>query len=296
MSDDYFSTKTLADEMPRFTNLKKLGGGGFGEVFRARDLSTQHDVALKIALGEFPRFQREFNILATSGCRNLVHVYELGSPTLLSCNRGTSDFHLWYTMELCDTSLTTVIGTMSIHQRLDVALQLLDGLAYLEQRKIAHRDIKPANIFIASDSTAKIGDFGIARATDKNGDYATSITGRGVAGTLEYVAPERFSEPDSAMLIASDQYAAGIVIYQLLAASSDKWPLEFGNKSIAAIVTAHRESDVKPAALREHPKADFPRIDSVIRRMLAKDPFDRFPTISRCKAALQIAIDASGII
>ncbi|MFT3767823.1 MAG: serine/threonine-protein kinase [Minicystis sp.] len=196
----------------RFANWKPLGEGGEGAVFAVWDRNRKSDVALKVMrdtgeadLGE--RFEREYGILAASRSNHLVTVHDYGQEQVPAAT-GDSVVHYWYTMERCESSVRSVYRGMPLHERVGVALSVLDGLAFLHAKGIAHRDIKPDNVFLVKGQ-AKLGDFGLARASQAAG----GANGRGLLmGSPPYLAPERWSGEPIGDERPSDQYAAGVMI------------------------------------------------------------------------------------
>src|SRR6185369_9328277 len=180
----------------------------------------------------------------SSRSSRLVTVYEHGQEVIPIGQRAFN--HYWYTMEKCESSVRSNYRWMPLAQRVDVALQMLDGLAFLHAKDIAHRDIKPDNIFLVKGSQVKIGDFGLARPNQAAVEEATGFGD--ILGSPPYLAPERWVGVQDADWRPSDQYAAGVTIFELL--SAGRMPLEFGETQ-ESYFRAHLAGKVFPLQVPE---------------------------------------------
>ncbi|MFG2560922.1 serine/threonine-protein kinase [Streptomyces sp. NPDC048496] len=242
----------------------EIGRGGMGEVWRAADDVLGRPVAVKLMLDggadeqATARFRLEAQTAAKLNHPNVVTVFDFGFWN----NR------LYLVMELVDgESLAQVLaatGTLSPQRVADVAGQIAAGLAAAHRQGVIHRDIKPGNLMQDADGTVKIGDFGIARFVD---EASTALTGAGqIVGTSLYLAPERaLGRPAGP---ASDVYALGCVLYQLLVGEP---PFQAGNA--AALLHLHVTAPPTPPSLR---RPELPgAFEEQLLRMLAKQPEDR---------------------
>src|SRR5262249_49372730 len=182
---------TRMQQMPktigRYEILELVGRGGMGVLYRARDAVLERDVALKMMLLDFTmdqnardRFQREARAVARLQHRNVVTIHELGEV----------DNTPYIVMEfLSGRDLDALLKTdakLTLAQKLDVVIQLCDGLGYAHEQGIVHRDVKPGNVRVLEDGTVKILDFGIAKFAQ------SSVTMSGtIMGTPSYMAPEQ---------------------------------------------------------------------------------------------------------
>jgi eukaryotic-like serine/threonine-protein kinase len=244
----------------------KLGDGGLGTVYKARQISMSRDVALKVlhkkwlADEEFKkRFLLEARLAGRLSHQNLIQVYDVGR------DRGL----YYFSMEFVDgETLEDMIereGPLDIPRAMDVTLQVLRAVTYIKRFDIVHRDIKPSNVMINRSGLVKLGDFGFVKSKI---DHAISTEGE-VLGTPDYISPEQAMGMEN-IDWRSDQYSLGCSLYHQL---TGKPPYE-GSGS---------------AVMRQHIKADLPdpRIynaklpESVVQlmeKMLAKDPNDRYQT------------------
>lgn len=290
-ASDRYTVDALERAFNRFSEFTLLGEGGFGSVFSVWDHVRTQYVALKITReggdsGWRKRFVQEYDILRVVHSPRLVMVYD-ASVSRIDVRGGGIVDHLWYTMERCTSCVESELPRLGLADRARLCIEMLDGLAILHERNIAHRDLKPKNLFLARDGGLKIGDFGLAKDTSTS---ATQETPAGKClGTFEYLAPERWHGGDEAATDwrPSDQYAAGITIYQLLSRGRD--PLDFGERNVFACLNAHLHGAMQPLRVPETSCASLREIDRVVARMLAKDPARRHPTIARCKRELESA-------
>ena len=165
--------------------LNKIGSGGFGTVYRARDPLNDRDVALKALTDPYDleRFRREARLAYEIGHPNIIRIFHYGED-------GGDRFIV---MELMQVSLREALrtGRLTISRAVDICRQVALGLraAHNHERKITHRDVKPDNILIDSNGVVKVSDFGIARAEDLPN---LTETGRVGFGSRGYMSPEQF--------------------------------------------------------------------------------------------------------
>jgi eukaryotic-like serine/threonine-protein kinase len=273
----------------------KLGSGGMGEVFRARDTKLGRDVALKMLpplVGRDPerlaRFEREARILATLNHRHIASIYGLedahGSPALvLELVEGET-----LAERLARTKATAHAG-LPIAEAVAVARQIAEALDAAHDKGVVHRDLKPANIKFAADGSVKVLDFGLAKAMavgDESAPLSCNETGTGVAiGTVPYMSPEqaRGERVDK----RTDIWAFGCVLCEMLTGHSP-----FGRATAAETVAAilHQEPDWTALPV----ETPLP-VWRVLERCLQKDARTRLRDISGAQLALTDALDAHGL-
>lgn len=284
-----YTTEALEAAFTRFANFNMLGQGGEGAVFTVWDRIRKSEIALKLMrdsgdpeLGE--RFDHEYGILRSSNSNRLVKVFDYGQE-VVSVDGGAFN-HYWYTMEKCESSVHSNYPSMPLPRRVDVVMQTLDGLAFLHAKDIAHRDIKPQNLFLVKGTQVKIGDFGLARPHQAAAAGAAARLGT-FMGSPPYLAPERWTGQQDADWRPSDQYAAGVTIFEVL--SSGGAPLDFG-RSVESCFQAHFSGRVYPLQIPELGGRELPSVDWVLRRMLAKRPEQRYPNLAECKREFAAAL------
>lgn len=290
---NHYALDALQSELPRFANFKVLGQGGEGAVFAVWDRIRKANLALKLMVdtGEpelAERFEQEYAILAALRSDRLVRVFDHGQAVIQA---GDSEFnHYWYTMERCDGSVKTTYRGMPLARRVELVLQMLDGLAFLHAKDIAHRDIKPDNIFLVQGQI-KIGDFGLAK-TQQAAQAGAAVRYGSFMGSRPYLAPERWSGQQDADWRPSDQYAAGVTAFELLSAGGA--PLDFGTTTDSCY-RAHMVGEVFPLVIPELMGRPVPGVDRVLGWMLAKRPELRYPDIAVCKRELTAAMAHEGV-
>jgi hypothetical protein len=260
------------------------GRGGMGTVYRATDPTLERDVALKVIAGDVSRdeefrgrFQGEFRAAASIQHPNVIPVY----------HAGEFDGLLYVTMRYVDG--TDLARLLQAETRLEPKLaaqliaQVAEALDAAHKAGIVHRDVKPANVLIESIADgyhATLTDFGLM----KNLRADTQITQAGsMIGTFDYAAPEQLREgPVDAR---TDVYALGGVLYQAL---TGKVP--YPRETAAATMLAHL--DAPPPSVASVLPGPSELLGEVVRRAMAKDPGDRFPSAGDLgRAALAAADD-----
>jgi eukaryotic-like serine/threonine-protein kinase len=290
-----YTAEALEYAFSRFANFKVIGQGGEGAVFTVWDRIRKSELALKLMLdrgdadlGE--RFEHEYGILAASRSNRLVKVYDYGQVVIPI--EGAAFNHYWYSMEKYESNVRSNYRSMPLALRVDVALQTLDGLAFLHAKDIAHRDIKPANLFLVNGCEVKIGDFGLARMHQTAAAGAAARFGVSM-GSPPYLAPERWTGQEDADWRPSDQYAAGVTVFELLSAGGA--PLEFG-KTLESCFHAHWSGRVFCLQVPEVGARELSFVDGVLGRMLAKQPEWRYPNLAECKRELTAALAMDGLV
>ncbi|MFE6892491.1 tetratricopeptide repeat protein [Streptomyces sp. NPDC057694] len=258
----------------RYRLLDRIGRGGMGEVWRARDESLGRHVAVKCLKPLGPqrdqsftrilreRFRREARVAAGLQHRGITVVHDFGEYEGI----------LYLVMELLEgKNLSQLLEDnrhhpLAVDEVVDVAEQIASALAYTHEQDIIHRDLKPANIVRLDDGTAKICDFGIARLGHDIG-FTARLTGTGIAmGTPHYMSPEQIGGTHVDQ--RSDLYSLGCVLYEIATGAppfdlDDAW----------AVLVGHR--DTQPEPPRSH-RPDLPvYVERIILDLLAKEPDER---------------------
>jgi serine/threonine protein kinase len=263
----------------RYQILDKLGEGGMGTVFRARDTKLERAVAVKmLPAGCAPdreavaRFQREARALARLAHPGIIQAHdsgeEAGRPFLV--------------MELVEgRSLAAVLreqGRIAPARAADFAYQAALALHHAHQNGLVHRDVKPSNLLLSSDGRLRLLDLGLARfLQDQIGEAQLTRTGMGL-GTPDYVAPEQLRDARHADA-RSDIYSLGCTLYHLIAGR-----VPFPGSSFSEKVEAHETRE--PTPLEELCPEVPAGLALTVRRMLAKRPADRFRTMAEVAEAL----------
>ncbi len=273
----------MPSRIGKFEILRPLGRGAMGEVYLAMDPGLGREVALKTIrpdaeggdLGDLKaRFAREAQAAAGLHHPHLVTIFEFGEAEGL----------LYFAMEVVEgQSLLELLRAQALApaEFLEVMAQVCDGLQAAHQKGIVHRDIKPANLMVSrvdGRPFAKVLDFGVAKS---QGTEATQ-TGQ-VVGTIAYMAPEYLSR--GVATPSADLFAVAVILYEGLAGHR---PFT-GDTSGSLIFNILHEP---PPELDPQRLAGLgPGLQSLLRRSLAKDPLERYPTARDLAAALRAAQD-----
>ena len=196
----------------RYALLKKLGEGGKGVVYKARDTALNRVVAVKMLKGTvtndeaYSRFMTEAQAVAKLNHPNVVSIYDIGKE----------DGKQFFVLEFVDgENLRDLMGTYpegkcDVQTVLRIGMDVCNALQYAHSQKVLHRDIKPENVMITKDGTAKLMDFGLAKMIGQ-----PSVTQDGViVGTVAYVAPEVALGKGADA--GADLYSFGAVLYEAL--------------------------------------------------------------------------------
>jgi Tol biopolymer transport system component/predicted Ser/Thr protein kinase len=260
-----------------------IGKGGMGEVFLARDVRLERQVAVKVlpqvALADpdaRKRLREEALALSRVNHPNIAAVYDYEHQ----------DDHDLLVMEYVPgETLSDAIARerWSLARFYDAAIQLCDGLAAAHRAGVLHRDLKPGNVRVTPEGRIKILDFGLAKLIPSGSRVSPSQMSTAtvsLVGTPAYISPEQLEGAPATP--ASDQFGLGLVLYEMLAARHP-----FGGPTPAA--TQVRIAHEPPQPLRKL-RADVPPVlEQVIIRMLAKRPEERFADIGSVSAALKRA-------
>jgi serine/threonine protein kinase/Tol biopolymer transport system component len=265
-----------------------LGAGGMGEVYRARDLSLDRDVAIKVlpeALTNDPerlrRFEQEARAAAALNHPNILAVYQFASH---------EGIHYLVSELLEGETLRTRLsrGPLPLRKAIDYAIQIANGLAAPHEKRIIHRDLKPENLFITNDGRVKILDFGLARVSaprPASSIGATVTTEPGlVIGTVGYMSPEQVR--GKVADYRSDIFAFGSILYEMVSGIQT-----FRKATSAETMTAILNEE--PAPVSQIAPATPPGLQRIVHRCLEKNPEERFQSASDLAFALEALSDSN---
>ena len=279
----------------RYEIRSKLGEGGMGEVYRARDTQLGRDVAIKILPSSYStnkdrmqRFEQEACAAGALNHPNILVIHDInahnGAPYVVS--------------ELLDgeTLRHRIAGTpLGQRRAIDYALQIANGLAAAHDKGIIHRDLKPDNIFITSDGRVKILDFGLAKLTQVDGNQPqTDIPTRRVdtdpgvvMGTVGYMSPEQLK--GHTVDQRSDIFSFGAILYEMLSGRR-----AFHRESAAETMSAILRED--PPELSDTNKTVSPALGRLVNHCLEKSPQSRFHSARDVAFALEAISASSGSV
>jgi serine/threonine-protein kinase len=256
----------------------KIGQGGMGAVYAARNVVTNRRVAIKIVPNPSEelraRFLREARAASALAHPNVVQVFDVGS----------NPDQIYMVMELLEgESLASLIrrkSPLDPQVCIDVASCVLDALDYAHRQGIVHRDIKPENIYLAHspvslDPVPKLLDFGIARYSHDSESLGLTQSGT-IMGTPYYMSPEQLQAKEG-VDGRSDLYALGVILYECMSGHRP-----YDGDTYATVVLAVMQST--PTDIGTFAPAP---LAAAIRRSMQREPEDRFSTAAEMKAALQ---------
>lgn len=261
-------------QIPGYKLLGKLGAGAMATVFKARQLSLDRTVAIKILPRKFSnnpqfveRFYAEGRAAASLNHPNIVQAYDVGKA---------GEYH-FFVMEYVEGR--TVYDDIVKHKRysekgaVEIAIQVAEALLHAHERGLLHRDVKPKNIMINRDGVVKVADLGLARAmSDK--EAAEAEAGKAF-GTPYYISPEQI-RGDRDIGPPADIYSLGATLYHMLTGN-----VPFDGKNPSSVMHKHLKSDLVPPD-HVNPKLTA-GISEVIEMMMAKRPRDRISRTSIAK-------------
>ncbi len=263
----------IGSTISHYQILDRLGGGGMGVVYKARDLRLDRLVALKFLSSQRGadeehrrRFLREARAASVLNHPNICAIYEIAE---------TGDGGMFIVMALCEgETLGDLIdrGPLPAAEAVGIALQIAAGLARAHDRGIVHRDVKPSNVILTPDGV-KLVDFGIAKLSDQS---RLTLTGTAM-GTASYMSPEQFE--GEAVDARTDVWSLGVVIHEMMTGRPP-----FGIRETEAIRGILERN---PPSMSTHRSGVPPALERIVRRALEKRPAARYPSMEALRADLQ---------
>jgi serine/threonine protein kinase len=246
--------------------LEKIGEGGLGTVYKARQVSMGRVVALKVLHLQWvedeefrKRFLLEARIVGQLSHSNLIQVFDVGKE------RG----YYYFSMEFVDGETVDGIlereGPLSTDRAIDITIQILRAIQYISKKELVHRDIKPGNILMTTGGVAKLGDFGFVKSQSAL-EKELGMEGM-VLGTPDYISPEQ-AMGDPNLDWRSDIYSLGATLYHMVTGS-----LPYDGSS-SAIMEKHIRARIPDP--REINPAVPDALCQIIEKMMAKKPEDRY--------------------
>ncbi len=243
----------------RYELQELVGGGGMADVYKARDVLLDRTVAVKILHEQFKRdtefiqkFHREAQAAAKLTHPNIVNIFDVGV---------TGDDHYIVMEYVPGSTLKDRIkqeGHLEVADALRVARDIASALAHAHANNLVHCDIKPHNILMMPDGSAKVADFGIARAVTES---TMTYTGN-VVGSVHYFSPEQAK--GTMITPRSDVYALGVVMYEMLTGQ-----LPFTGETPVSIAMKHLQE--QPRSVRQLEPSIPPVVEAIVARAMQKD-------------------------
>ncbi|MBL9118601.1 MAG: protein kinase [Phycisphaerae bacterium] len=290
------------DVVPGFRVEGEIHRGAQGVVYRAQQVSTRRNVALKTLLqGKFAtsrqraRFDREVEVVASLRHPHIVTLFESGR---------TSDGLAFFAMELVNGRPLSDILKLpeGVHdkppvlQLLATYLQIVKAIAYAHQRGVIHRDLKPANILIDDGLEPHVLDFGLARSArgeEKDQDMIEATAAGEFLGTFAYAAPEQLRGNPDLIDVRTDVFALGVILYEILAGERPYKP-PGGSFSIADLLLARLENDPQPPSSVRSPID--PDLDVIALTCLKSKPEERYQSAQALAEDLERFLDGRPIL
>lgn len=259
-----------------------IGEGGMANVYRAMDIRTGHNVAVKVLKEQFnndreflARFQREAQTASRLSHHNLVNLLDMGAE-------GEYRYLVFEYVE--GKTLKQHIlerGRFKYFTAVQIALRILSGLQHAHQNNVIHRDIKPQNILIDTEGHVKVSDFGIARVANS----FTIANSNTVMGSVHYASPEQMAV-NGVTDFTSDLYSTGVVLYEMLTGH-----VPFTGETPMLVMVQHAKCAPPPIEL-DSPGTP-PAVIAVVMKALEKKQENRFQSAREMAEALNAALNGS---
>ncbi len=280
----------IGSTISHYNILEKLGEGGMGVVYKARDTKLDRDVALKflpphLAASEQDkaRFVQEAKAAAALNHPNVCSIIDIQEHEVA----GSAEKQMFIVMEFVDGQTlrertagqaTGSGAAISLKQAIDIGIQVADGLAAAHEKGIVHRDIKPENIMIRRDGIAQVMDFGLAKLR-ASGSKITRLTKQGsTVGTAGYMSPEQVTGQEADH--RSDIFSLGVLLYELFTG-------ELPFKGVHETALAYEIVNVDPAPMSVIRPALDPALDAIVLECLAKEKSERFQSVAEVAKELR---------
>ena len=262
----------IGQMISQYRILSKLGEGGMGVVYKARDENLDRFVALKFlppgtasSGADRARFTLEAKAASSLTHPNVCTIHDIREH----------DGQMFIVMEYVEgQTLREKAGTIPLSQAVDIGIQLAEGLAAAHEKGITHRDVKPENIMVRKNGQVQIMDFGLAKLRGVSRLTAAGST----IGTASYMSPEQVQGMDADH--RSDIFSLGVVLYELFTGS-----LPFRGVHETALLYEIVNVDPAPMAALK-PEID-PQLDAIVLECLAKEPSERYQSVAEVAKELR---------
>ncbi|MDJ0523313.1 MAG: serine/threonine-protein kinase [Planctomycetota bacterium] len=273
------------EQIAGYRLLQKLGEGAMGSVYKARQLSLDREVAIKVLAPQLSedeqyvqRFFTEAKAVARLNHTNIISGIDVGE------SGGVRYLVMEYADGMTVASLLNRGGALDEERVLQIALQMARALDHAHRNNLVHRDVKPDNIIITKDGVAKLCDLGLARLEHHEGDEPARM------GTAAYISPEQARGGDN-VTERTDLYSLGCTLFHMLTGHEP-----FQGDDAGAVLAQHL---TEPApSVRSIDPTISERVDLLVQTLMAKDPADRISSakdlVGNLEAALRDVRSARG--
>ena len=273
------------EQIAGYRLIQKLGEGAMGSVYRARQLSLDRDVAIKVLAPHLSeddqyvqRFFREAKAVARLNHTNIISGIDVGE------SGGVKYLVMEFADGMTVASLLNRGGAMDEERVVQIGIQMARALDHAHRNNLVHRDVKPDNIIITKDGVAKLCDLGLARLEHHDGDEPKRM------GTPAYISPEQ-ARGDADVTERADLYSLGCTLFHMLTGHEP-----FRGDDASAVLAQHL---TEPApSVRSYDPTISERVALLVQTLMAKDPADRISTakdlITNLEAALRDVRTARG--
>ncbi|HLX63785.1 MAG TPA: protein kinase [Planctomycetota bacterium] len=264
-------SEPITIDIPGYTIIEKVGTGGMGVVYKARQLSMDRVVALKVLNERYSnnaefvdRFIREARAAGKLNHPNVIHVHDISRAN------GRHYFSMEYIDGPTVRELLKSDKKIEVNKALDIIMQAAKALEFAHENRIVHRDIKPDNLMLTKEGIVKIADLGIAKTFEEGA--SGSKEQRGVLGTPHYMSPEQAL--GKAIDHRADVYSLGATFYHMITGQTP-----FSGTTAQEILKAHVSASLSP--IQELAPGVPDPVCFIIERMMAKLPEKRYQNMSK---------------
>ncbi|MBY0547395.1 MAG: serine/threonine protein kinase [Candidatus Obscuribacterales bacterium] len=271
----------------RFAIISRIGAGGMGEVFKARQFGIDRDVAIKVLAVDVQasadakmRFQREARILSTLDHPNISKLYGFGFS-------GERPYQIMDYLEGCSLSARLEQGPLTIEEFKSIFSQIISALKYASEQGLVHRDVKPGNIFLTQTNEqsprAVLLDFGLVRQLELNDGSATVTATHAVLGSPLYMSPEQCR--GAAVDSSSDIYSLGCTMHEALSGEPP-----FLGDTAGEILLKQMNEPPRMLQAFQNSKPIRSALPQLIHKCLSKAPAERYSTFQELESAFNHAL------
>jgi len=278
-----------APKIKGYEILGMLGEAAQGRVWRARQLSTRRQVALKVPRSDLlrsrkamARFAREIELAARLNHPNIARIY--GS--------GLCDGLYYYAMELIEGAPLDQYAQqheLSVRQTMELMLAVCEAIQHAHQNGVIHRDLKPSNILVDQDGKPRVVDFGLARTVLDGSTFQTLSTDGEVTGTPAYMSPEQAAGQQGRLDTRTDVYSLGVVLYELL---TGDFPYDVTTSTLQTLQNIRESEPISPSKFVRHLDRD---IQAIVLKALAKEPDERYQSAAELVSDIRHWLDGEPV-